>query len=232
MEVKIKRQASGDSTPYWQTFSYNGPVNVPVSALLDSLNYTDDLFDITGQPAARIRWECSCMQGLCGGCAMVINGRPALACKTFLKDLKRKVLVLEPLSKFPVVADLIVDRSILYDQLKQAQAYLDARPVSNEKEYAQQYSVAKCLKCGLCMEVCPNYQPGSSFYGPVFANESYLLYTQTQERREELAKNYHTHFSSGCSKALSCQSICPVGIETLSSILKMNRVPLPEDPEE
>ena len=113
MIVKIKRQRNSDSQAYWQSFRYDGPKHVTVSSVLDALNYTDDLFDIDGKPAARIRWECSCMQAVCGGCAMVINGVPALACATFADEVKGKERVLEPLSKFPVVADLIVDRSII-----------------------------------------------------------------------------------------------------------------------
>ena len=98
MIVKIKRQNSPEAASYWQSFIYDGPKHVTVSAVLDALNYTDDLFDVDGQPSSRIRWECSCMQAMCGGCAMVINGVPALACSTFADDVKGEDLVLEPLS--------------------------------------------------------------------------------------------------------------------------------------
>ena len=125
MIVKIKRQKAPGSDSYWQSFTYEGPKHVTVSAVLDALNYTDDLFDIEGKAATRIRWECSCMQAVCGGCAMVINGIPALACATFVDEVKGEVLLLEPLSKFPVVADLIVDRSIIYENLIRAKAYLE-----------------------------------------------------------------------------------------------------------
>ena len=223
MIVKIKRQNAPDAQAYWQTFAYNGPKHVTVSAVLDALNYTDDLFDVEGNPAPRIRWECSCMQAMCGGCAMVINGVPALACATFVDTVKKDTLVLEPLSKFPVVADLIVDRSIIYEQLIQAQAYLEQVAASSKGQYKQQYSVAKCLKCGLCLEVCPNYRPGGEFFGAILANESYLIASQSAEKTPRIVKEYKTHFGAGCSKALSCQSVCPMEIETITSIMKMNR---------
>ena len=222
MNVKIKRQASPEAESYWQTFLYNGPKHVPVSAVLDSLNYTDDLFDIEGKPATRIRWECSCMQAVCGGCAMVINGVPALACATFADEVKGEDLVLEPLSKFPVVADLIVDRSIIYENLNRAKAFLETLAVSNKRNYEHQYSVAKCLKCGLCLEVCPNYHPGGEFFGAILANDSYLISSQS-EKKSAVVKEYKKHFGAGCSKALSCQTVCPMHIETITSILKMNR---------
>ena len=223
MIVKIKRKNAPDSTSYWQSFVYDGPAHVTVSAVLDALNYTDDLFDSEGKPASRIRWECSCMQAMCGGCAMVINGVPALACSTFADTVKGEELVLEPLSKFPVVADLIVDRSSIYENLIQAKAYLEEVAASVRLQHKQQYSVAKCLKCGLCLEVCPNYRPGGDFFGAVLANESYLVASQSLKGNTEVIKEYKTHFGAECSKALSCQSVCPVGIETITSIMRMNR---------
>ena len=223
MLVKIKRQNTPESKPYWQCFTYDGPKHVTVSAVLDALNYTDDLLDTDHKPAKRIRWECSCMQAVCGGCAMVINGVPALACATFADEIKGDDLVLEPLSKFPVVADLIVDRSIIYENLHHAKAYLESHAVNNKKHHEQQYSVAKCLKCGLCLEVCPNYHPGANFFGAVFANESYQITSQSEDGASQLVKEYKEHFGAGCSKALSCQTICPVGIETITSIMRMNR---------
>ena len=154
---------------------------------------------------------------------MVINGVPALACNTFVDEVTKTDLVLEPLSKFPVVADLVVDRSIIYENLNSAKAYIESRSVSSKKNHEHQYSVAKCLKCGLCLEVCPNYHAGGTFFGAVFANESYLITTQSAEKPAQLVKEYKNHFGAGCSKALSCQTVCPVGIETITSILKMNR---------
>ena len=223
MIVKIKRQQNAEAPSYWQSFAYNGPVHVTVSAILDALNYTDDLFDTEGNPANKIRWECSCMQAVCGGCAMVINGVPALACNTYADEVKGKELVLEPLSKFPVIADLIVDRSVIYDNLIQAKAYLESIAENTLRGHEQQYSVAKCLKCGLCLEVCPNYRPGGDFFGAVLANESYLIASQSLDKKPQIIKEYKTHFGAGCSKALSCQSVCPVQIETITSILRMNR---------
>ena len=223
MIVKIKRPHKSDSQAYWQSFIYDGPEHVTVSSVLDALNYTDDLFDVDGKPAARIRWECSCMQAVCGGCAMVINGVPALACTTFADEVKGEVLVLEPLSKFPVVADLIVDRSIIYENLISAKAYLDSIAKNDARQHKQQYSVAKCLKCGLCLEVCPNYRPGGDFFGAVLANESYLIASQSSNKKSQVVKEYKAHFGAGCSKALSCQSVCPMKIETITSIMRMNR---------
>lgn len=222
MLVKIKRCKDSTSESYWQSFKYEGSYDVTVAAVLEELNYKDDLFDTDGNSAPRIRWECSCMQKICGGCAMVINGKPSLACCTFLKDIKDTCLVLEPLSKFPVVGDLIVDRSIIDDNLVKARAFLEGFSGVNKKEYEHQYSVGKCLKCGLCLEVCPNYSRGERFYGALFANDMYLLHSQSDSGKNEIKKEYAEHFAAGCSNSFACRDVCPMNIPTLSSIMKMN----------
>ncbi|MEE1200571.1 MAG: 2Fe-2S iron-sulfur cluster-binding protein [Christensenellales bacterium] len=227
MIVTIKRQINPDSDPYWQSFRYSGTMDATVASVLDALNYTDDLYDINGNPAPRIRWECSCMQNVCGGCAMIINGKPALACNTTISNLVGESLRLEPLSKFPVVADLIVNRSIIEENLRRSAMYQGQLDLSDNNEYDHQYSVAKCMKCGLCLEVCPNYDKGQYFYGALFANNAYLLHSQSLDRKAQLKSAYDQHFASGCSKSLSCQKICPAGISTLSSMLKMNAVKRP-----
>lgn len=154
---------------------------------------------------------------------MVINGTPALACATYADEVKGRELVLEPLSKFPVVSDLVVDRSAIYENLIHAKAYLESAAKNDLHLQKQLYTLAKCLKCGLCLEVCPNYRPGGDFFGAVLANESYLTVSQSPDKKPPVLESYKNHFGAGCSKALSCQSVCPAGIETLTSILRMNR---------
>lgn len=223
MRVRILRQQSPVSEPYWQTFSYEGPEDISVAALLDLLNGEKDLKDIEGKPAGQITWESSCLQGMCGGCAMVICGRPALACETFLRDLPKKEITLEPLRKFMTVCDLLVDRSIIHENLKKANAYIEAYQPTDAKEHEHQYLSAKCLKCGLCLEICPNYSKGEWFYGAEFANDAYLVASRSANHKEEIQKEYEKHFAKGCSKSLACADICPMKIPTMASMAKLNR---------
>lgn len=227
MRIKILRQKDKDSHPFYQEFDYDGTKDITVAALLDYLNNNDDLFDVEGKAARRIRWECSCQQKMCGACAMVINGVPALACDVFLKDIKIKknTLTIKPLSKFPVIADLIVDRSIIFNNLANSKLWLDEIKSFDKDEYEHQYVAAKCLKCGICLEICPNYGNGSSFYGAVIVNEMYLTCSQNgkNEHRKDMHQQYEKHFIDGCSKSLACQKLCPAKMKTLSSICKLQR---------
>ena len=180
MKVRIKRQDDRRSAPYWQVFHFRGEGRITVAAILEKLNERDQLEDIKGKQCRKIRWECGCMQKMCGGCAMVINGHPALACGVFINTDDTEILRLEPLTKFPVVEDLIVDRSVIWERQKEALMYLGIRKHPDPKEHDHQYSAAKCLKCGLCLEVCPNYLGAKDdFYGAEFANNAYLLHSSS-----------------------------------------------------
>ena len=223
MRVKILRQASPVSEPYWQEFNYECQENQTVAGMLDELNYKDDLVDINGDPAPRIGWECSCLQGMCGACAMVINNRPALACETFLRDLKGDTIMIEPLKKFVTICDLVVDRGVIPENLKKANAYIEEYKGATAEEYEHMYAAGKCLKCGLCLEVCPNYKDGSTFYGAAFANDCYLIASRSSSQDKAIKDSYKKNFAKGCSKALSCVDVCPMNIPTLASIAKMNR---------
>ena len=224
MKVKIKRQVAPVTEPYWETFLYEGPAENSVAGMLDDLNYRDDITDIDGNPTSRIGWECSCLQGVCGSCAMVINGKPALACETFLKDLQGDTVTIEPLRKFFVIHDLVVDRSVIGDNIKKAGGYVREYHPSAHKEYEHQYAAAKCLKCGLCLEVCPNYVRGERFFGAAFANDCYLIASRSGDQTKEIREAYHEHFGEGCSKSMSCMDVCPMKIPTIASMAKMNRM--------
>lgn len=223
MIVKIKRQDNVNSTSYWQSFEYDGPGNASIATVLDTLNFADDLYDIEGNRARRIKWECSCMQKMCGACAMVINNRPALACNTFINELKGKELVIEPLSKFPVLCDLCVDRSSVQKRLIDANAYISETKDISLKENIHRYRSGKCLKCCLCLEVCPNFKKGDKFYGANFANDAYLIKSGNADGDNNIRGAYKKHFEGGCSRCLACQDICPMEIPLVSSMAKMNR---------
>ena len=124
MRVDILRQQTPVSEPYWEAFDYDGSPDNSVAGVLDHINYHDDITDVDGRRTTRVGWECSCLQGVCGACAMVINGVPALACETFVKDLKGDRIEIRPLRKFPVIHDLIVDRASIHENLRQMNVHI------------------------------------------------------------------------------------------------------------
>ena len=104
----------------------------------------------------------NCLEEVCGACSMVINGRARQSCSAIVDQLEQPIR-LEPMSTFPVIRDLQVDRTRMFDNLKRMKAWipidgtydLDQDHVCREKRQTA-YELSKCMTCGVCLEVCPN----------------------------------------------------------------------------
>ena len=130
--LEIHRCTREDKRRYVQSFLYSSDnSSETIATALTNLNSTP-LTDISGNAAAPIVWQCSCLQKKCGACAMVINGRPGLACARKLSECGNVVRI-EPLHKFPVVEDLMVDRSIMQENLKMMKLWFDGSAALTEK---------------------------------------------------------------------------------------------------
>ena len=162
---------------------------------------------------------------------MLVNGKPKLACDTFLRDYERKGrLTLAPLSKFPVIKDLIVDRGILYNNLKDIKNYLEEEAGLTDKNTDTAYEASRCLMCGCCLEVCPNFYVGGNFYGAAsFVPAARLLTALGKGGAEELKREYKEHIYKGCGKSLACKDICPAGIDMDKLLSKSNAVAVWKD---
>lgn len=222
MKVNVLRRMTPEQEPYWESFLYDGPEDNTVAGLLDYINYNDDILNDKGEKTTRISWECSCIQGICGACAMIVNDVPVLACEAFLKDIQGEEISLKPLSKFPVIRDLVVDRSGIYDSLRHNNVCIETYKPPSDGDHEQDYASAKCLKCGLCIEVCPKYTDGRTFYGAPFANDCYLVASRNQEKSHEILEIYQEHFKDSCAFDLACMRICPMGIKITACMKKLN----------
>lgn len=225
MRIEILRRASGEEKARWQRFSYEPASEAEtVATALTRLNEREPLRDEEGLEVPPIRWDCSCLQKKCGACAMVVNGRPRLACEALLTDYP-KGLRLEPLRKFPVVAELVVDRSVLFENLEKLRLWLEAEPVGTDATVETAYEASRCLQCGCCLEVCPNFAPGGPFAGMAAAVPMTRLLVQLpSSERKELAALYRGHIYEGCGKSLACRDICPAGIDIEAMLVSSNAI--------
>ena len=122
IKLKIKRQDNPRSKPYWQEFEIPyQPLSNVISCLQD-IQKSPSLAN--NQVVNPVVWDCSCLEEVCGSCTMIINGRVRQAC-TALVDQIENPIVLEPMSKFPVVRDLLVDRNRMFRALKKVKAWVD-----------------------------------------------------------------------------------------------------------
>ena len=209
--LNILRRRRGDAKSYRQRFLYE-PVTEgdTVATALTELNNREVLADINGTPE-------------CGACAMVINGRPQLACAARLIDCKRQEIMIEPLRKFPVVCDLVVDRSILFENLKTLRLWLNKEAELPDRYRELAYEASECIQCGCCLEVCPNFYTGGSFFGMSCVPITTRLLTEMPVNdAKEIAKLYARHTFAGCGKSLACKDICPKGIDTEKLLVNAN----------
>ncbi len=224
---EILRRKHSEDEPYLQQLIFNtDDIGATVATALRTINETAVFKDISGNVIEPIKWEQSCLQKKCGACAMVINGRPRLACDTFLKDyIKRKKIRLEPFKKFPVVADLIVDRSVMFENLKLLKLAAKENIRLNDKQTETAYEASRCIQCGCCLEVCPNFEPNGDFVGAAaFVPATRLLTVLSEKEAEEIKKEYNKRVYKGCAKSLACMDICPAGINIDNLLSKSNAV--------
>ena len=217
LRMEILRRRSANDDPYLQTFDYT-PADT-AETVATALNRLNESLE---EP---VRWDCSCLQKKCGACAMVINGRPGLACNARLADYKSTVR-LEPLRKFPVVADLLVDRSVMMDNLRAMQLWLESAAEPHRHGNDLAYEGSRCLQCGCCLEVCPNFLPGDGKFGGMAAAipASRLLAELSSTELARFAEQYRKHFYAGCGKSLACRDICPAGIDVERLLVNSNAV--------
>ncbi len=202
-----------------QEYTYKGDLNIPVTTLLERLNINFD---------TKIHYSSSCLQGLCGACSMIINGWPKLACKTFLnEEIITKTtgkITIEPLSKFPIIKDLIVDRSVMFENLKKAQQWLEEDANFKTDNHQLEYEVSQCIMCGCCLEACANYNLEDDYYGVILpVSSSKIIKQETNKDKIKFLKEEHNkHFTNGCTESLICEDICPMNIQTQRAISIMN----------
>lgn len=175
VRLNIQRQDNPSSKPYWEEFDLRWRPGMNVISALMSIAM--DPVDRHGRQTMPVTYDSNCLEEVCGSCAMRINGRAAMACSSLIDKLEQPVR-LEPLSRFPVVRDLAVDRSVLFENLKQVQAWvpvdgtydLGAGPRIDPAMQEQAYPLSRCMSCCLCMEVCPQFTQPTRFVGAAIIN--------------------------------------------------------------
>lgn len=227
----ITRQDSPDGTPYVEEFKipYRPNMNV-ISALMEIQR---NPVNIRGEKTTPVNWESNCLEEVCGACSMVINGVPRQACSALIDKLEQPIR-LAPMSTFPVMRDLSVDRSRMFDALKRVKAWIpidgthDLGPGPRMPEVDRQwaYELSKCMTCGVCLEACPNVNEKTPFIGP-FAISQVRLFNQhptgQMNKHERLEALMGEGGISGCGNSQNCVRACPKGIPLTTSIAHMNR---------
>jgi len=231
---KIKRQNSPQGVPYWEEYDvpYQSGSNV-----ISCLNWiAGHATTTTGQKVAPVTWDCSCLEEVCGACTMLVNGTVRQSCSALISNLVKEseTITLEPMTKFPVVRDLVVDRQRMFDSLIQIKAWvpidgthaLGPGPTESPEQQELRYALSRCMTCGCCLEACPQFLLDNDFVGAAAISQArYFNAHETGNRLhdERLEVLEQPGGIADCGNAQNCVKVCPKEIPLTESIAAMGR---------
>jgi len=166
VRVRVLRQDVSGGESYWERFEVPYVPNMNVISVLQQIAALARSQD--GRRVAPVAWDCNCLEEVCGSCTMLINGRTRMACSALVDRLLAddgEEIELRPMSKFPVVRDLVVDRRRLFRGLEKVKAWVPVEgsydlgpgPRISPEEQEDAYPLSECMSCGCCLEACPQY---------------------------------------------------------------------------
>ncbi len=236
LTLNIWRQASTNASGSMQAYKLDG-VDEDMSFLemMDMLN--EQIIRDGGEP---VEFDHDCREGICGMCSLYINGQPhgpsnlTTTCQLHMRSFQDgDTIDIEPwrASAFPVVKDLVVDRSA-FDRIIQAGGYIsvntgnavDANAVPVEKKTADEaFDAAACIGCGACVAACKN--ASAALFVSAKVSHLALLPQGDAERKSRVLKMLDQMDEEGfgsCTNTGACEAECPKGI-SITNIARMNR---------
>ena len=230
MQVKLKvfrLDPKRDCEPYYDSFVVEAE---PTDRLLDCLN------KVRWEQDGSLAYRMSCGHGICGSDGMTINGVSALACQKLVKDFDvGGEIVVEPLSFFPVVKDLVVDMEPFFERQKSVHPAggICLTEAENGKEHKQTVEERekfdddiKCIMCACCVAACPvNVKEDSEYVGPaaVVRAHRYIFDSRVLDELERLVIMDKSHGVWSCKSYYKCTEVCPKGIQVTKHILEVKR---------
>ena len=204
-----------DSTPHTDTFTMEERENLTLYIALTQIREEQD---------PSLQFDFCCRAGICGSCAMVINGRPGLACKTLTRELPKEITLM-PLPIFKLIGDLSVDTGTWFRAMNEkvgswihtnSEFEPGAREERMDNALAEEiYELERCVECGCCVASCGTANMREDFVGAVAMNR--LARFMMDPRDERTADEYFEVIGTdegifGCMGLLACEDVCPKSI--------------------
>lgn len=236
IKLKIWRQKNAQDQGGFQNYELdNVSEHMSFLEMLDVLNE-----ELIKKDEVPIEFDHDCREGICGSCNLVINGRAhgpkklTAACQLHMRNYNDgDTIVIEPprAAAFPVIKDLVVDRSA-FDRIIEAGGYVSVKtgsaPEANsipvpQHESNTSFDYATCIGCGACVAACPN-SSASLFTGAKLGHLNRLPQGQPEKamRTVAMVEQMEKEGFGDCSNYAECEAVCPVGI-SISSIAEMRR---------
>ncbi len=236
INLSVWRQENSQSDGSFYNYTIeNVQSDLSFLELLDMLNE-----QLMAKGEIPVEFDHDCREGICGSCGMMVNGqahgpqKKTAVCQLYMRNFKDgDTVTLEPwrATAFPVIKDLVVDRSA-FDRIVAAGGYVsvktgsapDANAVLVKKTDADQaFDYATCISCGACVAACPN--ASASLFTAAKISHLALLAQGNPERKQRVVKMTQQMTAEGfgdCSNHGECQAVCPKGI-SIDAIAQMRR---------
>lgn len=218
--LRYDPEAPTPKAPEFQSFAV--PFTVDMS-VLQGLQYIKDELD----SSLSYRW--SCRMAICGSCGMMLNGKPELACHTFLRDYAGGVLRIEPLRHFPIERDLVVDSESFMRKLESVQPWLvpaEPRTISQgeylqtPQQLARYEQFSDCINCSLCYAACPQVGVNPDFLGPGVVALAHRYNSDNRDGAQH-ARMAILGSEAGvwnCTAVGYCSEVCPKQVDPASAV--------------
>jgi len=218
---------TGGRPPRYQSFPL---------AVEPGMTVLDGLLRIREEQDPSLSWRASCRMGVCGSCAMLIQGRPALACNTQILDVSERLVTVAPLPNFDIIKDLVPDLAPLFEKHISVSPFIcredEAEVEEPTGEFGQQpeellryLQFAYCIKCGACMAACPTLATDTEYLGPMPLTQAHRYNADTRDGGflERCAVVGDAHGAFRCHYAGECSNVCPKGVDPARAIQLMKR---------
>jgi succinate dehydrogenase / fumarate reductase iron-sulfur subunit len=175
----------------------------------------------------------SCREGVCGSCAMNIDGSNTLACTRAMSEVDGAIRVY-PLPHMPVIKDLVPDLTTFYAQLRTIEPWLQTESPEPEKEWRQSHDdrekldgYYECILCACCSTACPSYWwNGERYLGPAVLLQAYrwLIDSRDEETGARLDNLEDPFRLYRCHTILNCAQTCPKGLNPAKAIAEIRKM--------
>lgn len=221
---KIKRfDPDKDSSSRWDDFTVEME---PAERVLDGLIKLKESID------GSLTFRRSCAHGICGSCAMKINGKNRLACQTLVRNMPDTIII-EPLPALPVIKDIVVNMRPFFEKNEKILPYLvnnepppERERIQSPEEHDKVLQSITCIMCACCTSSCPSYWADKAYLGPSAILKAYRFIFDTRDRAmgERLEKVAQIHGVWRCHSIYNCVEVCPKEIDITGHILELKRL--------
>lgn len=206
--------------PYFQTYTMDVQKSWTVLDALNAIKWEQD---------GSLSYRRSCRHGICGSCAMKINGKNELACEIQVFTLKG-VIKVEPLPGFDVLRDLVTDMDRFFGHMEAVKPWLIAGLSPTDKERLQSPEDRKkldglyeCILCGACTSSCPSYWSNDDFLGPAALLKAarYCFDTRDEGFHERMDVLNSRNGLWRCHTIFNCVEACPKALNPTEAIVRL-----------